>query len=74
VTGCNDIRCCDRCGRDTTSKAGICLQCLSGRPSFVREKGLSKRRSRNLVGTPKDRQDENKDSADARYHGDNYEG
>ena len=70
----NEIRCCDLCGRDTTSKSGICRHCLSGRPSFVSEKGLSARRSRNLIGTFKDEQPDDPDSSDARYHGDNYDG
>lgn len=73
MTASDGLRCCDRCGRDTANKCGICRHCLSGRPSFVREKGLSKRRSRNLIGTLKDEKADEQDSSDARYHGDNYE-
>ena len=70
----DDLRCCVRCGRDTANKGGICGQCLSGRPSFVREKGLSVKRCRNLIGTFKDEKADEPDSSDARYHGDNYQG
>lgn len=70
----DDLRCCTRCGRDTASKSGICAQCWSGRPSFVRETGLGRGRSRNLKDTPKDEEPDEKDSSDARYHGDNYHG
>lgn len=70
----NERRCCDRCGRETANKFGICRHCLSGRPSFVREKGLSKKRSRYLIGALKDEKADEPDSSDARYHGDNYDG
>ena len=70
----SELRCCEMCGRDTTNKCGICRHCLSGRPSFVREKGMSKNRSRYLTGTLKDEKADDPESSDARYHGDNYQG
>ena len=65
---------CDLCGRDTRNNCRVCGHCLSGKPSYVRHNG--EQRGRRLRGdlraTVEDSQ-EDEDTSDTRYHGDNYE-
>lgn len=64
---------CQRCGRDTLNKCGLCRHCLSGRPGYVRFRGEEKgRRSRDWDVIPEDTEPED-ESSDSRYHGGNYE-
>jgi len=67
-----DWICCTRCGRDTTNKCGLCRQCLTGRPSYVRKMGEQKgRRARYMLAV--DDKEPEQDTSETRYHGDNYE-
>lgn len=70
----SELLCCSMCGRDTANKNGVCRYCLSGRPGYIRPQSEHiGRRVRNLRGTLKDEEPDDKNTADARYHGDNYE-
>jgi hypothetical protein len=63
---------CIRCGRDTQSKDGVCGPCLTGRPSYVRLHGEMRGRTARGHETVEDLQDDD-ETSDTRYHGDNYE-
>lgn len=66
-----DLRCCDRCGRDTRNIA-LCGHCLSGKPSYVKRMGEQKGRSSRYARAINDKEEDD-ETADTRYHGDNYE-
>lgn len=68
----SDYRCCDHCGRDTKNKCGLCSQCLSGKPSYVRFMGEQKGRKSRYMKAVDDEEAE-VETSDSRYHGDNYE-
>lgn len=70
----SDLRCCEMCGRDTANRGGICRYCLRGRPGYMRMQGEQiGRRVRDLRGTMRDEEPDDKNTSDAMYHGDNYE-
>ena len=63
---------CSRCGRDTKSKTLLCRNCRNGKPSYVNFQGEQRGRSmRHLRALNDEEQDE--ETSESRYHGDNYE-
>lgn len=65
------LRCCDRCGRDTTGV--LCVEC-AGLPNYSEQRGRRARSTKILGGSPlKDCHDEHeRQSAAMKYHGETY--
>lgn len=66
-----EISCCAFCGSDTTAVDKICFRCLSNKRRGSPDSEYFGRKSRDLTGL-EDREPADKDTAEYRYHGDNY--
>ena len=65
----SEVCCCIACGRDTTSKSGICMRCTNGKGTSRSEHyGRSARYMKDVDDVEPD-----DETSETRYHGDNWE-
>lgn len=65
-----ELHVCLLCGRDTRNRSELCRQCSSGKRSYRSEE--YGRGARHMASVNDEEQDE--ETSETRYHGDNWEG